>query len=108
MKNACGLLSNESLATELIPEIKSNLFKVVEDWTINFNDGELHLDKFPIDFYDSDFLNQKLSTENYFEFSKLLDSKQDKENTRSNSKKKSVKCFILENLKNTIKIFLFS
>ena len=36
MKNACGLLSNESLAAELISEIKSNLFKVVEDWTINF------------------------------------------------------------------------
>lgn len=106
MKNACGLLSNESLATELISEIKSNLIQVVEDWTINFNDGELHLDRFPIDFYDPDFLNQKLSTENYFEFSKLLDSKQDKEITRSNPKKKIRKMFYFGKFKKYYKDFL--
>ena len=52
------------------------------------------------------FLNQKLSTENYFEFSKLLDSKQDKENTRSNPKKKIRKMFYVGKFKKYYKDFL--
>lgn len=106
MKNACGLLSNESLATELISEMKSNFIKVVEDWTINFNDGELHFDVFPIDFYTPDFLNKKLSSKKYSDFWKSFNQKQNNENVKSNAKNKIKKIFYFEKIKNYYKDFL--
>lgn len=106
MKNACGLLSNENLASELISEMKSNLFKVVEDWTINFNDGELHLEKFPIDFYDSEFLNQKLSDKKYSEFWKSLNQKENTENKKYKLTSKIKKLFYFKKIKKYYKDFL--
>ena len=106
MKNACRLLSNEDLASELISEMKSNFIKVVEDWTINFNDGELHFDVFPIDFYSPDFLNKKLSSKKYSDFFKSFNQKQNNKNVKSNPKNKIKKFFYFEKIKNYYKDFL--
>ena len=106
MKNACGLLSNEDLASELISEMKSNFIKVVEDWTINFNDGELHFDVFPIDFCSPDFLNKKLSSKKYSDFFKSFNQKQNNKNAKSNPKNKIKKFFYFEKIKNYYKDFL--
>lgn len=79
LKNICGLLSNEEFADYLIIKIKNNLSDMLIDWMLSVNCNKLELNRYPISFYDSEFIKSLVSLDD--DYSIFLKSINDKPKT---------------------------